>query len=96
MRYTGSMLLVIHIAVAVTGLLMVTFAAAMPSVVKLRTTYGLVAATFVSGAYLVWQLHAPLVSSCLSGVLYLAAALGLTGVAQRRLAKVSVRTDKRS
>jgi hypothetical protein len=79
--------LLIHISVAILSIAQATFALVSPSRAKLGATYGLVAATLATGTYLVVQQHAPLMSSCMSGLTYLSVVLGLLGVAQYRFAK---------
>ncbi len=60
------------------------------SLITLLALSGLIAvtaATLLSGTYLVMQLHAQLLSSCMSGLLYLSAIAALSIAAQYRLAR---------
>jgi hypothetical protein len=80
------MLLVMHIIVAIAGLLQAALAVALPSTRKVQALAGLLALTLTSGALLVLQWHAPLASACMSGVVYTAIVLAADFVARRRLA----------
>ena len=79
------MLIITHILIALLGLAAATYGLFVPSQRTLRITYGLTAATFASGTYLVWHLHAPILQSCLSGLTYLGAILVATALSQRRM-----------
>jgi len=83
------MLIVLHVVIALCGLAMATYGLIVPSKTKLRITYGLTAATFASGTYLVWQLHSPILQSCLSGLTYLSLILVATVATRYRLARRS-------
>jgi hypothetical protein len=65
------MVLILHIAVALLSMVASGLAYFKPSHKKLHTSYSLVAATLVSGTYLVISSHSPLLESCLTGLLYL-------------------------
>lgn len=84
-RYTKIMLLLTHITVAILGLLQATYALVSPSRRKLHMVYGLLAATLASGTYLVITLHSPILSSCLSGLLYTVVVAVLSSAATYRL-----------
>jgi hypothetical protein len=81
------MLIFTHVTIALLGLLQATYGLIAPSKAKLRITYGLTAATFASGTYLVWSMHAPVLQSCLSGLTYLSLIVAATLAAHYRLAK---------
>lgn len=83
------MLIVLHVAIALLGLLQATFGLVAPSRRKLMATYAFTTATFVSGTYLVVHLHQPLLQSCLSGLTYLSLIIAATVLAHRRLAQQS-------
>jgi hypothetical protein len=85
------MLIIIHVAIALLGLAQATYGLIVPSKGKLRATYALTAATFASGTYLVWHLHAPVLQSCLSGLTYLGVILAATLATQYRMNKVAAR-----
>jgi len=89
MSYTKSMLIFIHVIVALAGLAQATYGLIVPSRGKVRATYALTAATFATGTYLVWSLHEPILQSCLGGLTYLALILAATLAARYRLAHAS-------
>jgi len=80
-----SMILVLHIVTALSSLALSTLAIFSPSRNKLNVVYGLAAATLASGTYLVVSMHASLVSSCTSGLLYLVTVSVLAMTARKRL-----------
>lgn len=90
------MLLLIHITVALLGILEASLAIIRPSQRKLNLTYGLLAATLATGTYLVWQLQSPLVSACLSGLAYMGFVLTATTIARYRLVRINLHTNSRS
>lgn len=81
------MLIILHVTIAILGLVQATYGLVSPSLGKIRTTYALTAATFVSGTYLVWHLHASILQSCMSGLLYLSLIIAATAASHHRLAK---------
>ena len=84
------MMLILHIVTALSSLVFATFALIMPSQAKLTATYSLGIATLASGVFLVWQLHAPIASSCMTGVVYLALLLPMLVVSRARLKKAAL------
>lgn len=80
------MILLIHIVIALTSIVSTTALAARPSAAKLRLSYALIALTLASGTYLVLSMHASLLSSCVTGLVYLGVAMSGVGVAYYRLA----------
>lgn len=79
------MLILTHIALALLSLILSTVAVVSPSRNTLKVSAGLIAATLTSGVYLVWTTHVPLVSSCMTGLIYLSVVFGLQAVAYKRL-----------
>ena len=84
------MLLLIHISIALISIVQATVSVFSPSSRKLQVSYGLIAATLLSGAYLVYVSRSPVLQACTTGVMYLAVTLGLAYAAQRRLAYARV------
>ena len=82
----GVMLLVTHIVIALSSLVFTTYVYFHPTRSKINLAYGLVGATLVSGAWLVVSTHSPLLSSCVSGLAYLAAAATGIALSVRKLA----------
>ncbi len=80
------MLLVIHILVALGGLACSTAAVIVPSKNKIKATYGLIAATLLTGTILVIQTHTSVLHSCITGLTYVSIVLAGAIAAQRRLA----------
>jgi hypothetical protein len=65
------MALIIHIIIALTSIAFTTLLFALPSQAKFRANYGLIALTLISGTYLVVSTNAPMLKSCMSGLLYI-------------------------
>jgi hypothetical protein len=84
------MLLLIHIVAAVSGLSAAAASILTPSRRLLGAAYGLLAVTIVSGGSLIWYVHAPVTSTCVSGVIYTAVMLTLTAVGKVRLARTKI------
>lgn len=81
------MLLVTHIIIALASVVSSTFALFAPSQNKVNVTYGLTAATVASGTFLVISTHAPILQSCITGLLFVLVALAGTVVARQRLVR---------
>lgn len=79
------MTLILHILIALTSLIYSGYVFFSPSKNKIRVSYGLVAATLISGTYLVVSTHSPILSSCVSGLVYLAIVLSGILAAHRKL-----------
>ena len=88
------MILILHIMTALASLVVATVTAAAPTRVRLQSIYGLTAATLASGTYIVVSTGAPVLSSCLSGLLYLGAIAATVAVSRYRLAKTPVRIER--
>lgn len=82
--YTGSMMIMLHIAVALASIAAAALSLLRPTKTKLITTYSLVGATLASGTYLVWSSHSPLLPACTTGLVYLALVSSALVLAQRR------------
>jgi hypothetical protein len=68
-------LLLTHIAIALSSVIWATFVAVRPSFKKIYASYGLIAATLSTGTVLVVLSSRPILSSCLMGLVY---AVGMT------------------
>ena len=84
-----NMLLVLHLLVALSGLVASTLSVVKPTQVKINTSFGLVAATILSGSLLVITTHSPILSSCISGLVYTGVTLSLIISARHRLARAT-------
>ena len=80
------MILLAHIAIAVSSLLFAGFVSFAPSVGRLRASYVLIGLTLTSGIYLVASTHAALLTACTSGLLYLGTVTIAAISAKHRLA----------
>jgi hypothetical protein len=84
------MLVLVHVIIACSSMIASTWALISPSKGKLNATYGLVALTLLSGGYLVWSRHAPMLQTCLAGLSYLGfTAVGII-VGRYRLARQDI------
>lgn len=73
-------------------MLFTTFAFFSPSALKLKVSYGFIAATIGSGTALVISMPSHLVSACYSGLAYLAIMLVGIFAIHYRLAQAKVRS----
>lgn len=89
-RYTNYMILLLHVVIALAGLMASGWAFWRPSKGGIITSYSLLILTMASGTYLVLDRHAGLVGACFSGLTYLAITLTATLVGQRKLAARSL------
>jgi hypothetical protein len=65
------MALIIHIIIALSSIAFTTLLFALPSKAKFNVNYALIALTLTSGTYLVVSTNAPMLKSCMSGLLYI-------------------------
>lgn len=65
------MALIIHIIIALTSIAFTTLLFALPSRTKFRANYALIALTLTTGTYLVVSTNAPMLKSCMSGLVYI-------------------------
>lgn len=66
------MLVLTHVIIALSSILFTAFAFIRPSKPKLKVSYSLTGLTLASGIYLVWSTGAPILQSCITGLVYLA------------------------
>lgn len=83
------MLLVLHILVALAGLVASTLSVFAPSNQKINLSFGLVIATIASGTVLVISTHSPILQSCLAGLVYTGFCSSLIVSAKYRLARAN-------
>jgi len=83
--YTTHMLLIAHVIVALSSIVVTGLAYLRPSVAKLRSSYSLVGLTLASGTILVITTHSPLLSSCMTGLIYLAVVMFGIFATQRKM-----------
>jgi len=65
------MILLLHIAIALSSVALSTYTFFRPSRTVLHVSYGLVGATFASGFYMIAMTPTHLVQACISGLVYL-------------------------
>ena len=82
-----SILLITHIAIAISSLGVAGFAFLRPSHIKLRASYASVAATLITGTILLIQSPGHLTSTCLTGLTYLGFVMIPLLAVRHRLAK---------
>lgn len=87
--YTNVMIMFIHIAVALAGIITSSIGFFNPSLSKVMASYGLILATVASGAALVVVSSASLLHACLVGFVYTAAITGITAAAHSKVRKTS-------
>jgi len=79
------MLIAVHVSFALMSIVFALFAYLSPSKNKQFISRLMIAATLISGSLLIVITHANMVSSCESGLLYLATVGTLQVLAQKRL-----------
>lgn len=77
--------LIIHIFIAVFGLIVSLFNIFSPKQSRITLSYSLLALTFATGTFLVFQHPAGLAHACISGLVYFAICLSMATYAQRKL-----------
>jgi hypothetical protein len=68
--YTGVMVILIHVLIALASIGVASVAYFKPSMKLLVASYGLIVATVASGTYLVVAAQASILHACLSGLFY--------------------------
>ena len=81
------MVALLHVIIAVSSLIYTGYVYISPSKAKFYGVYGFIAATLISGAVLTYTAHAPLLSVCTSGLLYLGVVTVGIIASRKKLAK---------
>ena len=89
------MILLIHIAAALSSLIYATYLFMRPAKNKFYVSYGLILLTLLSGTYLTISTHAQLLHACETGLIYIAAVLLGTIAAWHKLAVATENITKR-
>jgi len=84
-----NMILLLHIIIALISILFAGYGFMAPSKTKLHITYGLIAATFVSGTYLVIVSPAHMVEACTSGLFYTLVMVVATIAVRRKISTLA-------
>ena len=79
------MVLMLHITVALLGIILSTISLFAPTRTSLRSSYAAIAITVTTGAILTIQAPTHLIETCIVGLLYVAATLSATVTGQQRL-----------
>lgn len=87
------MILITHLFVALSSIIYASYLWFQPSKGKFTRAYWLVAATIGTGILLVWQTHSKILSSCISGLIYLAVVSLQITLARRRLLTKAQKID---
>ena len=93
--YTIVMAIFIHVIIALASIVYTTYVFIIPSESKLKFSYGLIAATFISGTYLVVSKQAHLLSTCETGLVYLGVMSAAIVAARYRLAAQRVPVERK-
>ena len=80
------MLLISHIVIALVSVFYATFVFVAPTSRRLRVAYGWVGLTVASGTILVVKAHAPILQSCLTGLVFIGVSLSGIWLGARKLA----------
>ncbi len=83
------MVLLIHIAIAISSIIYTSYTYLNPSSSKLRLSYLFAALTLISGTYLIIIKPAHMVQSCMVGVMYLGFVSLAIMAAKKKLAKIT-------
>lgn len=81
------MLLLVHIVIALSSLVSTGYAYLRPSKKTLNISYGFVAGTLLTGSYLVISKPSHMVSTCVTGLVYLMVVFAGIFAARKRLAE---------
>ncbi len=79
------MIILVHVTFALTSIVSTTVLAAFPSKAKMYLSYGLIAATLISGTLLIILTHVSILKTCISGLVYLCVVLAGLAFARHRL-----------
>lgn len=79
----------LHIIIALGGIVAATLSYARPTTEKLRLTYGLIVGTFASGTVLVMMSPSHLLYTCIAGITYLATVGFVALMARRKFANLT-------
>lgn len=87
------MIVLLHILIAISGIIWTTYGYFRPTTTNLRISYALVGLTFATGFYLVWSEPAKILHMCLSGLGYLAlVGVGIV-LSQRKLSALALEDE---
>jgi len=79
-----SMIVLLHVIIALSSVTYTAYLFFRPIKRNFIISYGLIGSTFVTGIYLVWSTHSPLLQSCVAGLAYLSVVSFGIAAAQRK------------
>jgi len=82
------MVVFLHVVIALLSIGVASLGFFRPSVLTLRTNYGLIAATLGSGTYLIISTPSHAMEACFMGIIYISLVLAATIMAKIRLARI--------
>jgi hypothetical protein len=91
-RYTKTMLVLLHVLIALASVGFTTYLFLSPTRTKLTVSYSLVGLTLASGTYLVVSTKAHVLQACLSGLVYIGVVSAAIIAARNKLAVQKVRS----
>ena len=89
-----SSILLIHIAIALSSIVISSIVFFMPSIKKLAVSYGFVVATVASGTALLIANPSSILHTCLSGLFYITVVSLVTIATHVRIRRVATATDE--
>lgn len=81
------MLVILHVIIAVISIVYAGYVFLSPKKSRFYFSYAMIAATFISGTYLIFLKPAHLVQSCMMGLTYLGVVTTMTVFAHKKLAR---------
>jgi len=84
------MVILLHIAIALTSIVQTTFLLFSPTQKKLTASYVLLAGTIGSGTYLIVTTPTHMLQTCVEGLVYIGFVVGGIVAAKMRLAKQEI------
>jgi predicted tellurium resistance membrane protein TerC len=87
-------MLLLHIIIALAGIVFAAHMCISPSDNKIKVTYGLTGLTVATGTWLVIAHPAHLMQSCLMGLAFLGFTFACIAIGRRKLASVENHIDK--
>lgn len=84
------MIVLLHVLIALSSVAYTTYLYFRPTKRKFYAAYGLIGATLASGTYLVISTHSPLLSSCVTGLVYLGIVSAGVFAASQKSARINL------
>lgn len=81
------MILIMHIIIALASILFASYLIFRPSSKGIRFSYGLIIGVLLTGFELVIFMQAPILKTCVSGLVFISVIMGELLIARKRLAQ---------